>query len=143
MGENKKIKNAETSTYNNIKFRSKLEERVYRYLTDRLNVSIDYEKHTYDIIPAFTPTVFFYSPFVKSVDKVRKITYTPDLTFNYKEYFVIVECKGFPNDSYPLKRKLFRNRLEQEENSDKILFFEVKSVRDCDNLIKILNEKTK
>jgi hypothetical protein len=112
-------------------------------LTDRLNVGIDYEKHTYDIIPAFSPTVFFYSPFVKSVDKVRKITYTPDLTFEYKGFFVIVECKGFPNDSYPLKRKLFRYRLEQEENRDKILFFEVKSVRDCDNLIGILNEKTK
>ena len=112
-------------------------------MTDRLNVSIDYEKYTYDIIPAFTPTVFFYSPFVKSVDKVRKITYTPDLTFEYKGFFVIVECKGFPNDSYPLKRKLFRYRLEQEENRDKILFFEVKSVKDCDNLIGILNEKTK
>ena len=112
-------------------------------MKDKLNVDIDYESKTYEIISAFSPSVFFYSPFVKNSNVIRKITYTPDLTFEYKGYFVIVECKGFPNDAYPLKRKLFRKVLETEPNKENILFFEIKTIKDCNTLIEILNEKTK
>lgn len=143
MGTNKKIKNAETSEYDRIQFRSKLEERVYKKLREALNVEIYYEQYTYDIIPAFDASVYFYSTFVSKKDKVRKVTYTPDLVFTINGYTIIIECKGFPNDVYPLKRKLFRRYLESLENKDKILFFEIKHVKECETIIQIINEKTK
>lgn len=143
MGTNKKIKNAETSEYDRIQFRSKLEERVYKKLKETLNAEIYYEQYTYDIIPAFDASVYFYSTFVAKKDKVRKVTYTPDLVFTINGYTIIIECKGFPNDVYPLKRKLFRRYLESLENKDKILFFEIKHVKECETIIQIINEKTK
>ena len=38
--------------------------------------------------------------------------------------FIIIEAKGKENDTYPLKKKLFRKLLEEYKYDD-ILFFEV------------------
>ena len=55
----------------------------------------------------------------------------------------VVEIKGFPNDVYPVKRKLFRNLLEhlQEENLElKYIFFEIKSIRELKKAIQIIRD---
>lgn len=46
------------------------------------------------------------------MSKIREITYTPDITFMIEDLKVIIEVKGFENDVFPLKRKLFRKYLE-------------------------------
>lgn len=53
--------------------------------------------HRYELLPAFN----FHGK------KVRAITYLPD--FVGKNF--IIECKGFPNDAFPLKEKLFKHLL--------------------------------
>lgn len=43
---------------------------------------------------------------------LQDITYTPDFTFRYDKYLVIIEVKGIENDQFPLRKKLFRAYLE-------------------------------
>lgn len=139
---NKKIKNAESIIYNDIKFRSKLECRIYKSLIG-LGVPIFYEKETFNLLNSFYPTVFFQSSFIsKNEGKVRSITYTPDFTFYFKNKYIIIECKGYQNDTYPLKRKMFRALLETLPNKDSIMFFEIKNYKECLTLIQILNGLT-
>jgi hypothetical protein len=59
---------------------------------------------------------------------LSSITYTPDFTFLYNGIFVIIEVKGFVNDTYPLKRNLFRKLLEEVEIPT--MYFEVRSKKE-------------
>lgn len=89
----KKIKNATPLTYDGIKFQSKLEVYCYKKLKDN-NIKSEYETITYTVIDSF----------IYNNEKIRKITYTPD--FVGKNF--IIECKGWMNDSFPLRWKLFK-----------------------------------
>ena len=58
--ENKKIRNATPLTYNNIKFKSKLEAMCYKTLIDN-GLNPQYEQKVYTLFKGFTPTVNFYT----------------------------------------------------------------------------------
>lgn len=127
--KNKKIKNATFVEYNSIKFRSKLEASFYRLLLEA-GFEPQYERRTYLLWEGCKPTVPFYTKDKKTKllkldeTKLRNMTYTPDFTFNYNGRLIIIEAKGKENDTYPLKRKLFRGLLEGCTH-DNPLFFEV------------------
>lgn len=93
---NKKVRNATPTEYDGIKFRSKLEVYTYKKLRES-NIYTEYEQNRYEIIPAFT--------FMGK--KIRAMTYLPD--FVGEDY--ILECKGYPNDAFPIKEKLFKYYL--------------------------------
>lgn len=93
---NNKVRNATPLIYDNIEFKSKLEVYCYQKLKES-NIQAEYEGKIFVLVPAFT--------FNK--EKVRKMTFTPDFV---GETFVI-ECKGFRNDVFPLKWKLFKYYL--------------------------------
>ena len=65
------------------------------------------------------------------------MTYTPDFTFNYNGRLIIIEAKGKENDTYPLKRKLFRGLLEGQTN-DNPLFFEIYTQKQLLQAIEII-----
>lgn len=94
--QNKKIKNATRVEVDGIQFRSKLEAYTYKKLKEA-NIVAEYEQHTYELLPAFT----------FNDSKNRAITYKPDFVGNN----FIIECKGFPNDAFPIKKKLFEYYL--------------------------------
>ena len=82
---NKKVRNATPLTYDGIKFRSKLE--VYTYKQLKLHkIEADYEQLKFSLQDSFR-----YKD-----ELVRAIGYTPD--FVGDEF--IIECKGFPNESF-------------------------------------------
>lgn len=126
---NKKVKNATVIVYNGIKFKSKLEAAFYRILL-QAGFEPQYESITYLLWKGCKPTVPFYTRDKKTKmlklgeTKLRNMTYTPDFTFNYNGRLIIIEAKGKENDTYPLKRKLFRGLLEGCIH-DNPLFFEV------------------
>lgn len=91
-----KVRNATPNIYDGIKFRSKLETYTYKKLKEA-KIDAEYEKHKFDLLPAFT----FHG------SKVRAITYLPDFVGND----FIIECKGYPNECFPLKEKLFKRLL--------------------------------
>lgn len=94
--KNKKVKNATKKTVDGIDFKSKLEVYCYEQLKEN-NIHAEYEKHKFEIIP----------PFEYDGKKVRKMTYTPD--FVGKDF--VIECKGNPNDAFPLRWKIFKYYL--------------------------------
>lgn len=140
---NKKVKNATVIEYNGIKFKSKLECAFYKKLLEA-GFDPQYEHRTYLLWNGFRPSVPFYTKDKATkmlrldMAKLRDMTYTPDFTFNYNGHLVIIEAKGKANDTYPLKRKLFRGLLEGMTH-DNPLFFEVftqKQLLEAINIIK-------
>lgn len=115
---NKKVKNASITEYNGIKFRSKLEKEVAKTLDD-LNIKYEYENKKFILIPSFR----------YENELIRQISYTPDFIIGN----LIIECKGFPTDSWKIKRKLFLNYLVNKENN--YIFVEIKSIKNLLDLI--------
>lgn len=96
--ENKKVKNATVNVYEGIKFRSKLETYTYTKLKQAGIQNIEYEQNRYELLPKFQ----------YNEENVRAMTYTPDFVINGN---IIIECKGQPNDAFPLRWKLFKHYL--------------------------------
>ena len=119
-----KVKNATPNIYNGIKFRSKLETYCYKKLKEA-NIFAEYEMHRYELLPKFT--------FDKST--VRAMTYLPDFVGNG----FIIECKGYPNEAWPLREKLFKYYLTKNEPNTK--FYLVRTQKQVDALIDILKQK--
>lgn len=118
-----KVRNATPNEYNGIKFRSKLETYTYKKLKEA-NIMADYEMHRYELLPAFT----------FDNKKYRAITYLPDFV---GDNFVI-ECKGYPNEAWPLREKLFRYYLYS--NNIGVNFYIVHNQKEVDELIKKLKK---
>lgn len=140
VGKNKKIKNATITSYNNIIFKSKLEEGFYKVLS-QAGFEPKYEKDKFILMNGFKPSIPFYNRSKSKVfrmddSKVRDITYTPDFTFMYKGIFIVIEAKGIENDTFPLKKKLFRKLLESLDIP--CLFAEVRTKRELLQTIEII-----
>ena len=137
--KNKKIKNASKVTSSGINFKSKLEALVYKTLLDN-GFSPKYEERTFEFVPRLRPTIPFFNRIGKifglDMRPVQPITYTPDFTFEYNGILVIIEAKGYENDTYPVKRNLFRRYLESLTTPS--LFFEVRTKKETLEAIKVI-----
>lgn len=123
--QNKKIRNATPTTYEGVKYRSKLEAKFAKILTEA-GVQFKYEFPTYELLPRQE----FQG------ETLRPVTYTPD--FFVKDF--IIEVKGFKNDVYPLKKKLIANFLNKHFPAQK--FIEIHNERDMRAALQsILNEQ--
>lgn len=104
--------------YDGIKFRSKLEMYCYKKLKEA-HIYAEYEQHRYILLPSF-----------KFADKtIRAITYLPD--FVGKDF--VIECKGYANESFPLREKLFKYYLTKKMPNTK--YFLVKTQKQIDTMI--------
>jgi len=144
MSENKKIKNATKNEFNGISFKSDLEQRVYRALVKE-GITPEYETHTFLLWEGFIPTVPFYTKntfkrknfrinvlsrtTVQDMRPLSGITYTPDFYMEYLGKKVIIEVKGFTNDVFPYKFKLFRKYLEELPDKDSYIVWEVFNIK--------------
>lgn len=143
--ENKKIINASPLEYDGISFKSKLEKMAYQTLKEQ-GFPVLYEPKKFIIWEGFRPNVPFYnkdaSTRMLKMDskKVIDISYTPDLMFEYNNHLIIIEMKGFENNTYPLKKKMFRKWLES--NYPNSIYFEIftkKQLLQAIDIIKNLN----
>lgn len=116
--QNKKIKNATKIEFDGIIFNSKLEMYTYKKLKEA-NIFAEYEQHRYELLPAFV----FHGK------KVKAMTYLPD--FVGKGF--IIECKGFANDAFPLRKKLFEFWLNNNEPNTE--YYIVKTQKEVDAMI--------
>lgn len=138
---NKKIKNACAKSFNNIVFKSQLEVVIYKELF-RAGFNPKYEERKFVIWEGIKPTKPFYNRDIQTkmlkldMGKMRDITYTPDFTFEYKNHLIIIEAKGFENDTFPIKKKLFRGLLEKMETS--VIYLEIYTKKQLLQAIEIL-----
>lgn len=107
-----------------IKFRSMLEAHCYRQLRDA-GIRSDYEKHKYVLLEGLHYSNSRYEDNGKTgyrdkkTHKVRDITYTPDFVDPNGKW--IIECKGYANERFPLKWKMFM-KLLMEQDDPPVLF---------------------
>lgn len=149
-----KIKNATATKSHGVKFKSKLEAIFYnKCLSAGLKVS--YEPDVVVIWEGFRPKevnicVMGKEPEVTySTRKILDTKYIPDfkIVSRRKKKIIYIETKGYPNDSFPMKRKMFLKTLELTNDGYDYYYFEIKLVKQMDIVIKeikkILNEKIK
>lgn len=138
---NKKILGATSLVSDNITFKSKLEVTIYKELL-RAGFNPKYEEQKFVIWEGIKPTKLFYNRDIKTkmlkldMGKMRDITYTPDFTFKHKKYLIIIEAKGFENDTFPIKKKLFRGLLETMKTP--VIYFEVYTKKQLVQAIEII-----
>lgn len=113
-------------TYKGIKFNSRLEVFMYKQL-ELLKTPFKYEGQSYVVFPGFT----------YQGEKVRPITYKPDFRLN--NYPVIIETKGKMSDSFPLRLKLFKKSMI--ENNDVCDYFLPHNQKECLEVIKTIKER--
>ena len=121
-----KVKNATPTQVDGIKFRSKLEAYTYKKLKEA-KVRAEYEPIHFELIPKFE----------YKGEKVRAMTYLPDFVGDD----FIIECKGLITDSFPLRWKVFKYVLMQQNS--KYRLYLVRNQKQVDELVNVLrDEKT-
>ena len=97
-----------------IEFQSKLESHMYLLLKAH-KIDSGYESTKFTIIDSFVADFSSYekTPAKKFLHdrgnkKILPITYTPDFVDTQNPPRYIIECKGNPNERFPLVWKLFR-----------------------------------
>lgn len=117
---NKKVKNATKIVADGIKWDSKLEYYLYGLL----------KQH------GFTPVIktkyILQKSFRFQGKLIREITWSPDFILN--DIKVIVDAKGYSNETFPLKFKLFLYKLADWNMSEYQMFFP-KSQTECREII--------
>ena len=119
-----RVRNARKKEVDGINFRSLLEVFCYRKLKES-GIASEYETKKYVLFKGMHYGSNRYEDNGKTGykdkkdHKVRDITYTPD--FIDPEGKWIIECKGFANERFPLKWKMFM-KLLMEQDDPPVLF---------------------
>tara|TARA_R110000787_G_scaffold53593_4_gene125431 strand:+ start:81 stop:527 length:447 start_codon:yes stop_codon:yes gene_type:complete len=134
-----KVKNAKKSTYDGKNFQSNLELYCYKQL-EAINIPVEYEETTFTIFESFVYPQACYEGTSKKLhnktSKIRAITYTPD--FIDPEGKWIIETKGYANESFPLRWKLFKKHLR--ENNHHYMLFMPRNKKQVDEVIEIIKQ---
>ena len=145
MTENKKVKNAKKHFYDGLTFKSGLEVYLYKRLKEK-EIPFAYEPEKFILQDGFKlyKTIIYSSnkkkQFVNNSSSIINITYTPDFYINKSGLHIYIDTKGFKNDSYPIKRKLFLSILEKSKKQ--FYFFEPCNQKQCECVLEILDKIT-
>ena len=145
---NKKVKNATPMSYDGVDFKSRLEMTAYKMFKDA-GFNIQYEPCKYVLWKGFKPTVPFYNRKRASKKsnttglkldnkKLMDTTYTPDFQLRYKGYLIVIETKGMETPEFQIKKKLFRQYLEN--NVPNSIFFELFSKVHIQQALEIIKD---
>ena len=128
--------------YDGINFASGLERYMYMALK-KAKIKAEYEGNTYTLLEGFDFTSESYErqsngkgDFTNRGNKrILPIRYTPDfIGSNF-----IIECKGRANESFPMRWKLFKKYIS--ENEPKITLYKPQNQSECDKVIQMILSK--
>ena len=125
--------------YDGVTFASGLEKYMYKALKDA-GIDFEYEGRTFELLPSFT---FENASIEKQSNgkgdfinrgnkKVLNLKYTPD--FIGKDF--IIETKGRANESFPLRWKLFKKWMM--DNNDNRTLYKPQKQSECDITIELI-----
>lgn len=151
--ENKPRFHSKKTCYGATEYKSDLEAYAARALTDN-RIPFGYECATFTVMPSFACTCPTYAQLRKPTNgrpakfdlqrsKVEPITYTPDFVNIDDETKTgwVMETKGLPNESFPLRFKLFKKFLT--DNGYRLTLFIPRTkgqIVQCVEIIKELNK---
>ena len=109
------------------------------------NIKAEYEGVTYELIPSFKFKNKCYERQANSKGEyrnrggkaIRKVTYTPDFTGDN----FIIECKGRPNESFPIRWKLFK--MYASKKLSKVSIYKPQNQKECDETVNLILGKRK
>ena len=134
-----KVKNARKSTYDGKEFKSNLELYCYKQL-EQSEILVEYEENTFTIFPAMVYPLACYEGTQKKLynkgSKIRPITYTPDFVDPNGKF--IIETKGYANESFPLRWKLFKKHLK--DNNHHYVLFMPRNKKQVDETIELIKQ---
>lgn len=145
---NKKVRNARKKEYDGIIFDSNLEISCYKLLKEN-DIPFTYNSSKQLLLDGFNfNKVKFFQPtketkeFLQNTRKVVNTTYSPDFEIitNSDNLVIFIETKGKENDVYPLKRKMFFNKLENIPKDCDYYFFEPHNIKQIIETIRIIKE---
>ena len=127
--------------YDGITFASGLEKYMYKVLKEH-DIKAQYESHTFELVPSFQ---FQNKSFERQSNgkgcfenrgdkKVLNLKYTPD--FIGKDF--IIETKGRANESFPLRWKLFKKWMH--DNNDTRTLYKPQNQDQCDKTVQLILE---
>jgi len=127
------------ATYNGIEFQSLLEKRMYQLLHEE-EIPVEYEEHSFTVFDALVYPQACYEGTPKKLynkgSKVRSITYTPDFVDPNGKW--IIETKGYANESFPLRWKLFKRHLK--ENNLAYVLFMPRNKTQCLEVLELIKQ---
>ena len=130
--------------YDGITFQSGLEKYMYIALK-KAGIKAKYEGATYELIPSFNYNKPCYERQAngkgeyknRSGKAIRNIKYTPD--FVGSDF--IIECKGRPNESFPIRWKLFKLFLYHTRSE--VTLYKPQNQKECDETVSLILGKRK
>jgi len=130
--------------YDGITFQSGLEKYMYIALKEA-GIKAKYEGQSYELVPSFSFNNKSYERQANSKGeykerggkKIRAISYTPD----FIGAGFIIECKGRPNESFPIRWKLFK--LHISKNYPKVTLYKPQNKKECDETVNLILGKRK
>jgi hypothetical protein len=128
--------------YDGVTFASGLEKYMYKALKDA-NIDFEYEGRTFELLPSFTFENISIEKqsngkgdFInRGNKKVLNLKYTPD--FIGKDF--IIETKGRANESFPLRWKLFKKWMM--DNNDTRTLYKPQTNSECLETVRIILDK--
>ena len=131
--------NSKKTSYNGIDFQSLLEKTMYKLLHDE-KIDVAYEEQTFTIFDALVYPQACYEGTKKKLynkgSKVRAITYTPDFVDPNGKW--IIETKGYANESFPLRWKLFKRHLK--DNNLTYVLFMPRNKAQCQEVLELIKQ---
>ena len=128
-----------------IDFASKLEAHMYKLLIAH-EVHAGYESRKFTIIDGFMADFCSYEKTAtkkylhdRGNKKVLPITYTPDFVDTQDPPRWIIECKGNPNERFPIVWKLFKRYIAM--NGWKTDLYMPRNQKDCGDVVRLIKEK--
>lgn len=127
------------TTYDGIKFKSKLEVYCYKALK-KAKIPFDYEVKKYTLIDGFKPGMGIWTKsrgiFKARKTPVRPITYTPDFVCTNDKW--VIETKGYKSEGFKFRWKLFIRYLHRRDLTPEV--FMPTSYKEVDEVIKTILE---
>ena len=129
-------------TVDGIDFASGLEKYMYLALKEA-NIFAEYEGKTFILMEGFDFTITSYERCAngkgefknRGNKKILPIKYTPDFIGDG----FIIECKGRANESFPLRYKLFKKVVNNEQSH--VIIYKPQNHKECDKTAELILEQ--
>lgn len=145
MSKKRQITRSKKTVVDGIQFASKLEAHMYKLLKHN-NISYKYEGEKYILIDSFQYEASSYEKTAtkkylhdRGNKKILPISYTPDFIDSQYPPRYIIECKGNPNERFPLVWKLFKRYIHLKGWNTKL--YMPRNQKDCEAVIVLLKEQ--
>ena len=132
-------------TYKGIDYKSSLEKNMAMIL-DREGIEFEYEAYKFDLLDSFHFPVDCYERQAngkgdminRGNKKVNGISYTPDFVGDG----FYIETKGYANESFPLRWKLFKSLLADDPHSlSDVALYKPQKISECETVVKLIKER--